>query len=145
MVQGKGKICRHCRLPATVGGGGGARDLHRGEESLLLAVHAATGEEHCADGQHVAAPIDAGVLKPTPAQLGIDVAALDWKGQPGNGEIEVAFPGSAAGEWAPGDWVLMRVSGDRDGRVLVFDRNEWDCFLDGAAKGEFNAAGPALS
>ena len=38
------------------------------------------------------------------------------------------------------DWVLMRVTGDADGRVLVFDRHEWECFLDGARKGEFDDA-----
>ena len=43
-----------------------------------------------------------------------------------------------------GDWVLMRVNGDADGRVLVFDRHEWECFLDGARQGEFDdAIGPA--
>ena len=26
-------------------------------------------------------------------------------------------------------WVLMRVAGDPDGRVLVYDRFEWECFL----------------
>src|SRR5258708_6360744 len=36
------------------------------------------------------------------------------------------------------DWVLLRVTGDPDGRVLVYDRNEWLCFLDGAARGEFD-------
>jgi hypothetical protein len=36
--------------------------------------------------------------------------------------------------------VLMRVAADPDGRVLVFDRNEWECFLDGARKGEFDDA-----
>ena len=39
-----------------------------------------------------------------------------------------------------GDWVLRRVAGDPDRRVLVFDRNEWECFLDGARKGEFDDA-----
>jgi hypothetical protein len=34
----------------------------------------------------------------------------------------------------------MRVVGDRDRRVLVFDRNEWVCFLDGARNGEFDHA-----
>ena len=34
----------------------------------------------------------------------------------------------------------MRVAGDPDRRVLVFDRNEWECFLDGARKGEFDDA-----
>jgi hypothetical protein len=38
----------------------------------------------------------------------------------------------------------MRVTDDPEGRVLVFDRNEWECFLDGARKGEFDdAATPA--
>jgi hypothetical protein len=34
----------------------------------------------------------------------------------------------------------MRVTGDAGGRVLVFDRHEWECFLDGARKGEFDDA-----
>jgi hypothetical protein len=38
----------------------------------------------------------------------------------------------------------MRVAGDQAGRVLVFDRNEWECFLDGVRSGEFDdAAGAA--
>ncbi len=32
----------------------------------------------------------------------------------------------------------MRVVDDPDRRVLVFDRNEWECFLDGARNGEFD-------
>jgi len=31
----------------------------------------------------------------------------------------------------------MRVAGDQAGRVLVFDRNEWECFIRGARSGEF--------
>ena len=34
----------------------------------------------------------------------------------------------------------MRVTGDPERRVLVFDRNEWVCFLDGARSGEFDDA-----
>ena len=34
----------------------------------------------------------------------------------------------------------MRVTGDPEQRVLVFDRHEWECFLDGARKGEFDDA-----
>jgi hypothetical protein len=49
----------------------------------------------------------------------------------GDGAIEVAFAGG---------WVLMRVAGDPGGRVLVFDRHEWECFLDGARNGEFDDA-----
>ena len=32
----------------------------------------------------------------------------------------------------------MRVAGDPDGRILVYDRHEWECFLDGARGGEFD-------
>ena len=77
--------------------------------------------------------------KPTPAELGIDPAALAWhRSGDTQGSIEVAFPVSP--RWTRGDWVLLRVAGDPEGRVLVFDRNEWDCFIDGARKGEFNDA-----
>jgi hypothetical protein len=34
----------------------------------------------------------------------------------------------------------MRVAGDPEQRVLVFDRHEWECFLDGARHGEFDDA-----
>lgn len=85
--------------------------------------------------------------KPTTGDLGIDPDALDWQHSgEGNGTIEVAFvcgPGGGNGRRvaeAPAEWVLMRVAGDPDRRVLVFDRNEWDCFLDGARKGEFDDA-----
>jgi hypothetical protein len=40
------------------------------------------------------------------------------------------------------DWVLMRVAGDPAGRVLVYDCHEWECFLDGVRKGEFDDAVP---
>ncbi|MGH3247346.1 MAG: hypothetical protein ACRDOI_14215 [Trebonia sp.] len=77
------------------------------------------------------------VSKPTPEELGIDPAALAWeRSGAGDGSIEIAFPLSQ--RWARGDWVLMRVVGDGAGRVLVFDRNEWDCFIDGARNGEFD-------
>ena len=77
--------------------------------------------------------------KPTPDELGIDLARLVWqRSGEGDGSIEVAFPLGAG--WTRGDWVLMRVAGDPAGRILVFDRNEWECFIDGARKGEFNDA-----
>ena len=76
------------------------------------------------------------VIKPTPEELGIDPAALAWeRSGDGDGSIEVAFPLSP--RWARGDWVLMRVASDRAARILVFDRNEWECFIDGARNGEF--------
>jgi hypothetical protein len=77
--------------------------------------------------------------KPTPDDLGIDLARLVWqRSGDGDGSIEIAFPLSPS--WTRGDWVLMRVAGDLAGRILVFDRNEWDCFLDGARNGEFDDA-----
>jgi hypothetical protein len=77
--------------------------------------------------------------KPTPDELGIDLAGQAWqRSGEGDGSIEIAFP--LAPGWTRGDWVLMRVAGDRAGRVLVFDRNEWECFLDGARNGEFDDA-----
>lgn len=77
--------------------------------------------------------------KPTLADLGIDPAALTWqRSGEGDGSIEIAFPVGAG--WTRGDWVLMRVAGDHAARVLVFDRNEWECFIDGARKGEFDDA-----
>jgi len=103
--------------------------------------------------------------KPTVSQLGIDIAAQVWhRSGHGDGAIEVAFvparlgpdgtspapgntgpaPGAAPGRVAPAPghvaWVLMRVAGDPDQRVLVFDRHEWECFLDGARNGEFDDA-----
>jgi len=32
----------------------------------------------------------------------------------------------------------MRVAGDPAGRILVYDRHEWECFLDGVRNGEFD-------
>jgi uncharacterized protein DUF397 len=98
--------------------------------------------------------------KPTVSELGIDPAAQSWQGSgQGDGAIEVAFvrsPASAPAPTsaatppgpapAPAEWVLLRVAGDEDQRVLVFDRHEWECFLDGARNGEFDdAAAPGPS
>jgi hypothetical protein len=93
--------------------------------------------------------------KPAVEELGIDVDAQDWqRSGEGDGAIEIAFvgipappggrrPAPARREQRPaegGEWVLMRVAGDPAGRVLVYDRHEWDCFLDGVKKGEFDEA-----
>lgn len=76
--------------------------------------------------------------KPTVAELGIDISAQDWqRSSEGDGAIEVAF---VTGDASP-EWVLMRVAGDPEGLVLVYDRNEWECFLDGVRGGEFDDAG----
>jgi Domain of unknown function (DUF397) len=116
------------------------------------------------------------IAKPTVEVLGIDPDAQEWqRSGDGAGAIEIAFtrvtsgvsggsdvPGGSGGPGVsvasgdtdgrgtaePGDagWILMRVADDPDRRVLVFDRNEWECFLDGARKGEFDdAAGNATS
>ena len=85
-------------------------------------------------------PADAAAgSKPTPAELGIDLAEQHWqRSGEDDGSIEVAFPVSP--RWTRGDWVLLRVAGDASERVLVFDRNEWECFIDGARNGEFDDA-----
>ena len=77
--------------------------------------------------------------KPTVEELGIDPAAVVWQ-RSGDGPdaIEVAFAG-APGE-PGGVWVLVRTAGDPGGRILVYDRNEWECFLDGVRGGEFDDA-----
>lgn len=75
--------------------------------------------------------------KPTAEELGIDAGALPWqRSGEGPDAVEVAFvdaPGQPGGIW-----VLMRVAGDPDARILVYDRNEWECFLDGVRRGEFD-------
>ena len=86
--------------------------------------------------------------KPTVEELGIDVGAQRWhRSGEGDGSIEVAIvtsrDGGEPGEDPAGpgaDWVLMRVAGDPAGRVLVYDRHEWECFLDGVRNGEFDDA-----
>jgi hypothetical protein len=93
-----------------------------------------------------AGPVDPS--KPTVEDLGIDAAAQRWhRSGTGAGSIEVALihvPDSAGPCDAPaglsGDWVLLRVAGDTSGRVLVYDRHEWECFLDGVRNGEFDDA-----
>lgn len=81
--------------------------------------------------------------KPNAKQLGVDLAALEWqRSGAGDGSFEVAFvrkgPDRCGGALA--DWVLLRVAGDPDGGILVYDSFEWACFLDGARRGEFDSA-----
>jgi Domain of unknown function (DUF397) len=74
--------------------------------------------------------------KPTVEALRIDLSSQAWqRSGEGEGSMEVVFA-RANDE----DWILMRVAGDPADRVLVFDRNEWECFLDGARNGEFDDA-----
>ena len=80
--------------------------------------------------------------KPTVEELGIDVQAQDWQRSGGGaGSIEIAFVGfGGAAPGAGGEWVLMRVADDPAQHILVYDRNEWECFLDGVKNGEFDDA-----
>jgi len=76
------------------------------------------------------------VGKPTVSELGITLADVEWKGSgQGPGTIQVAFV-SARGT----DWVLLRSQESADGLISVFTSFEWECFLDGAKKGEFDDA-----
>ena len=76
--------------------------------------------------------------KPTLERLQVDLAALDWqRSGTGAGSFEVAFVSGT--EPGRADWVLLRVAGDPEGRVLVYDRTEWLCFVDGAGRGEFDS------
>jgi hypothetical protein len=86
---------------------------------------------------------EAVTAKPTVTELGIDPAAQAWhRSGHGDGEIEIAFVPATRGSVPPdpAQWILMRVTGDPQERVLVFDRHEWECFLDGARNGEFDDA-----
>jgi len=81
--------------------------------------------------------------KPTVLQLGVDPDALEWhRSGTGEGAFEVAFVREAGRPGARVQWVLLRVDGDPSGRVLVYDRVEWACFVDGARGGEFDAGRP---
>lgn len=74
--------------------------------------------------------------KPDFAELNIDAEAQTWmRSGTGDGSVEVAFAEALGSRWA-----LVRVAGDPEGRVLVYDKHEWDCFLDGVHKGEFKDA-----
>jgi Domain of unknown function (DUF397) len=93
-------------------------------------------------GEHAAEAAGERVVtgKPTVADLGIDVTAQSWRrsGAGAAGSIEIAVVRQPVG--AGDEWVLMRVAGDPVERVLVYDRHEWECFLDGVRNGEFDDA-----
>ena len=78
--------------------------------------------------------------KPTIRQLGVELADLDWqRSGTGAGSLEVAFVGDVDGprDGTGAEWILLRVAEDPAERVLVYDRTEWSCFLDGVERGEF--------
>jgi Domain of unknown function (DUF397) len=80
---------------------------------------------------------DAVTRKPTVEELGVDLDAQDWRRSGDrDGAIEIAFVPETADDRT--EYVLMRVAGDTAGRVLVYDRHEWECFLDGVRNGEFD-------
>jgi hypothetical protein len=90
------------------------------------------------DGMTVTGSRLAAGVKPTVESLGLDLSAQAWqRSGTGDGAIEIALVRQAG---AGAEWVLMRVCGDAAGRVLVYDRNEWECFLDGVRGGEFDGA-----
>jgi hypothetical protein len=79
--------------------------------------------------------------KPTVEELGLDLEGQKWqRSGDRDGAIEIALvpPAAAAGGAGDVEWVLMRVAGDPESRILVYDRHEWECFLDGARRGEFD-------
>ncbi|MHB1593784.1 MAG: DUF397 domain-containing protein [Streptosporangiaceae bacterium] len=83
--------------------------------------------------------------KPTLAQLGVDLEALDWqRSGTGPGSFEIALVAETGRDPASADdrsgvkWILLRVAGDPDGRVLIYDRIEWESFLHGVKHGEFD-------
>jgi len=67
--------------------------------------------------------------------MNIDLAGAVWrksqKSASNGGCVEVADLGRH---------VAVRDSKDPSGPVLVFTPHEWECFLDGARKGEFTKA-----
>jgi hypothetical protein len=73
--------------------------------------------------------------QPPPAPSQKELAQARWtKAQAStgsNGCVEVApLPG----------WTAVRDSKTPGGPVQLYTPHEWECFLDGAAKGEFNRA-----
>jgi hypothetical protein len=93
------------------------------------------------EAEQVVSTSQPATAKPTVAELGVDVSAQDWQ-RSGDGAdaIEIAFVGRTGGSGPETEWVLMRIAGDPQGHVLVYDRNEWECFLDGVRGGEFDDA-----
>lgn len=77
--------------------------------------------------------------KPVFEDLRLDAGTLPWQSSgTGDGAVEVAMV-EALGQ----PWVLVRVAGDPDQRVLVYDHFEWECFIDGVRRGEFDDGDPA--
>ncbi|MBT8228157.1 MAG: DUF397 domain-containing protein [Dactylosporangium sp.] len=74
--------------------------------------------------------------KPTVDELQVDLASQAWqRSGAGVDALETAMVEARGARW-----VLVRIAGDVAGRVLVYSRHEWACFLDGAKGGEFDEA-----
>lgn len=70
--------------------------------------------------------------KPTFENLNLDLDLIEWRQTAAGEEVLVAIV-EALGR----RWVLVR----SPGLVSVFSEHEWECFLDGAKKGEFDDLG----
>jgi hypothetical protein len=109
------------------------------------AIEVAMVGEHASDAAEVndtAAPVsDAAAPVCDAAALVCDAAApvSDTAAPVSDTAASVSDTAASVSDTAA-QWVLMRVSGDAAGRVLVYDRNEWECFLDGVRAGEFDTA-----
>jgi hypothetical protein len=62
----------------------------------------------------------------------VDLAGAEWRKSTKSGNN-----GGCVEYTQIGSLVAIRDSRNPDRAPLIFDANEWDCFLDGAAKGEF--------
>jgi hypothetical protein len=96
-------------------------------------VQASHRLEHVDSGRPTPRETAAIAAKPSVDDLGVDVEVLEWRrsGTAKGAGIEVALAGT---------WVFLRLAGGPGGRVSVFNRHEWKCFLDGAKRGEFDDA-----
>ncbi len=65
------------------------------------------------------------------ASTRLDVSRLPWRTAKKNGN-------SGCVEVAPAHLIAVRDSKDRNGAVLLYTPQEWEAFLDGVKKGEFD-------
>jgi hypothetical protein len=86
---------------------------------------------------------EASGAKPTMRSLGVDPGRLAWRRSGGAAGADAELGGVEVATVRQGGatWVLVRVSGEEAGRVLVYDEHEWECFLDGVRHGEFDVGG----
>ena len=114
----------------------GAQVWHRsghGDGAIEVAF-VRVGGAHSTGSANTPAPAPANTPAPAPANTPAPAPANTPA--PASADTSAAALASADGQ----EWVLMRVAGDPEQRVLVFDRHEWECFLDGARNGEFDDA-----